>query len=233
MKKLLIISVLILSFACLISCGSKYDEEYVYDGGALVGKWQEESLDEKYYITYEFLADGKLIQTAYVYGIEIEQEIGSYEAKGSKLTLIFDDNGTPVRIDNKFTITDSGELVMVYLSKQNQMQEMEAIYIPYEMEYNQENPLVGTWENTAVEDELWIFGDDFVLTMPNEIKTEKLAYSIKDGTLYLLYMIDPGEHKLFSDTPLIFKFDIDGDTLELDGDTQGLEGDIDYTFKKK
>lgn len=226
MKKLLIISLLILSFACLFSCGSKYDEEYVYDGGALVGKWQEKDINDEYYITYEFLADGKLIQTAYVYGIEIEKEIGSYEAKNSQLTLIFDDNGTPVRIDNKFTVTDSGELVMVYLSKQNQMQEMEAIYIPYEMEYNQENPLLGTWENAEVEDELWIFDKDFVVTMPNEIKTEKMAYSIKGDTVYMLYMIDSGEHKLYSDTPLAFEFEIDGDTLE-------LSGDIDYTFKKK
>ena len=115
---------------------------------------------------------------------------------------------------------------MVYLSKQNQMQEMEAIYIPYEMEYNQENPLLGTWENAEVEDELWIFDKDFVVTMPNEIKTEKMAYSIKGDTVYMLYMIDSGEHKLYSDTPLAFEFEIDGDTLE-------LSGDIDYTFKKK
>ena len=226
MKKLFSLTFLCLLTLCLFSCGSLYDEGYVYDGNALVGKWQEKALNEEYYITYEFLSDGTLIQAAYVYGIEIEREVGRYEAEGSALTLIFDDNGTPVSIENKFTVTEDGELVMVYLSKQNQMQEMEAVYIPYEMEYNQENPLLGTWENTEVKDELWIFDKDFVVTMPNEIKTEKLAYSIKGNKLYMLYMIDPGEHKLYSDTPVVFTFEIDGDTLELDGD-------IDYTFKRK
>ena len=226
MKKLIAVSLFILTFACLFSCGSKYNEEYVYDGQSLVGKWQEEALTEEYFITYEFFADGKFLQSVCVYGIEIEQEIGKYEAKDSKLTLIFDDNGTDVRIENKFTITEDGELVMVYLSKQNEMQEMEAVYIPYEMEYNKENPLLGTWENASVEDELWIFDDEFVVTMPNKVKTEKMAYSINGNKLYLLYMIDPGEHKLYSDTPIIFTFKLDGNTLVLDGE-------IDYTFNKK
>lgn len=226
MKKIITLTLLFLAFACLFSCGNKFDEEYVYDGQSLVGKWQEENLAEDYYITYEFFADGKLLQTAYVYGIEIEKEVGSYEAEGTKLTLIFDDNGTPVKIENKFSITDDKELVMVYLSKQNQMQEMEAVYVPYEMEYNKENPLIGTWENTEYKDELWIFGEDFVISLPSEEKTEKLAYSVKDDTIYMLYMIDPGEHKLYSDTPLVFTFDVDGDTLTLDGE-------VNYTFKKK
>jgi len=226
MKKIITLSLLIFTFACLFSCGSKYDEEYVYDGQSLVGKWQEENLNEEYYITYEFFADGKMVQAAYIYGIEIEREVGRYEAKNSQLALIFTDNGKDVRIENKFTVTEDGELVMVYLSKQNQMQEMEAIYIPYEMEYNKENPLLGTWENTEIEDELWIFDSEFVVTLPNEVKTEKMAYSVNGNKLYLLYMIDPGEHKLFSDTPLVFTFEIDEDTLELDGE-------VDYTFKKK
>ena len=225
MKKIIILSLVILTIACLFSCGSKFDEDYVYDGHSLVGKWQEEDLNDEYYITYEFFADGTLIQTAYVYGIETEKEVGKYEAEGTTLTMIFDDNGSFVRIENKFSMSDD-ELVMVYLSKQNQMQETEAIYVPYEMEYNEENPLVGTWENTAYKDELWVFGEDFVISIPGKERTEKLAYSIKGDTVYMLYMIDPGEHKLYSDTPIVFTFDLDGDTLELDGD-------VDYVFKRK
>ena len=49
MKKLILISVLAIIACFMISCGSKYNKDYVYDGTSLVGKWQEEDFDEKYY----------------------------------------------------------------------------------------------------------------------------------------------------------------------------------------
>ena len=227
MKKIICLAVVATCIFCLFSCGSKFDPNYEYDGHSLVGIWCEEDYSPSEYYTYEFTAENTMILRYYHYGILFDNSVGSLTIGKNVFTVTYENyDGSKTYVENKFCITEDGELVMVYLSKQNDMEEMEAIYIPYEMEYNKENPLLGTWENTAVEDELWIFDEEFVVTMPNEIKTEKMAYSVNNNKLYLLYMIDPGEHKLYSDTPIIFTFDIEGDTLTLDGD-------IDYTFKKK
>ena len=55
MKKLLVITVLILCAVFLVSC-SEYDRDYVYDGSSLVGVWQERDFDEKFYKIYRKFA---------------------------------------------------------------------------------------------------------------------------------------------------------------------------------
>ena len=73
MKKLILISVLAIIACFMISCGSKYNKDYVYDGTSLVGKWQEEDFDEKYYKIYDFKADGTVTFSYYTYGISCER----------------------------------------------------------------------------------------------------------------------------------------------------------------
>ncbi len=227
MKKLLCIIALCACIFCLFACGSKFDEDYVYDGKALVGTWQEEEIDYADYYTYEFFADGKMNLKQFIYGMEISSEEGTYTVKQNKLEVLFrEDNGKTSYVENKFSITEDGELIMVRLSTQNQMEEVEAVYVPHTPVFNLESPLVGTWENTEVEDELWIFDKNHEITLPNEEKTEKMLYSTRDGKVYMLYLIDSGEHKLFLETPLIFDYELKGDTLK-------LYGEVNYTFKRK
>ena len=227
MKKIFFTLILCALALCLFSCGNKFDENYVYDGTSLVGTWQEEEIDYADYYTYTFHQNGKMELKQFIYGMEVAADEGEYTIKDNKLEVLFpEDNGKTALVENRFSITDDGELVMVRLNTANQMEEIEAIYIPYEPVFNLENQLVGTWENEDVKDELWIFGDNYEITIPNIEKTEKMLYAVDDDKIYMLYLIDSGEHKLFLETPLIFEYDLDGDTLE-------LSGEIDYTFKRK
>lgn len=228
MKKILCIAVLCACIFCLFACDdSKYDENYVYDGTSLVGTWQEEEIDYANYYTYQFSKDGKMLLKEFIYGMEVSSEEGTYTVKDNKLTVLFpDDDGTSYYVENKFSITDDGELVMIRLSTENQMEEVEAVYVPHTPVFNLESPLVGTWENSEVKDELWIFDKNHQITLPNKEKTEKMLYSTKDGKVYMLYLIDSGENKLFLETPLIFDYELDGDTLK-------LYGEVNYVFKRK
>ena len=227
MKKAVLILVLCCFALCLFACGSKYDENYVYDGQSLVGKWQEEDIAYEDYYTYEFFADGKMELKQFIYGMEVSCEVGTYTVDGNRLEVLFrEDDGRVSEIENKFSITSDGELVMVRLSTSNQMQEVETVYVPFEPVFNLKNELVGTWENTKEDGECWIFDGNYEITIPNEVKEEKMLYSIKDDTLYMLYLIDPGEHKLYLEEPMIFTYKIDGNTLK-------LYGEIDYEFTKK
>lgn len=227
MKKTLCIIALSLCALCLFACGTKYDESYVYDGESLIGTWQEEEIDYADYYTYEFLENGKMYLKQFVYGMEISSEEGTYSVKDGKIEALFlEDNGKTSSIENKFSITQDGELVLVRLSTQNQMEEIETVYVPHTPVFNLENPIEGTWENTEVEDELWIFDKNYEITIPNEIKEEKMLYSVKDDKIYMLYLIDSGEHKLFLETPMIFDYELSGDTLK-------LYGEVNYTFKRK
>ena len=168
-----------------------------------------------------------MVLKQFIYGMEISSEEGTYTVKDNKLEVLFpEDNGTTSVVENRFSITENGELIMVRLSTVNEIEEVETVYVSHTPVFNLENPLVGTWENSAVEDELWIFGEDMVITIPNDIKEEKMLYSVKDDKVYMLYLIDSGEHKLFLETPLIFEYEQNGKTLK-------LFGEVNYVFTKK
>ena len=114
MKKILLLSLIALSLICLFSCGSKFDEDYVYDGHSLVGKWQEEDYNEEYYITYEFFEDGRFEHCQYAYGIETAKAEGTYTAEGNKFVVEFKNyDNTSSYVENKFCITENGELIMI------------------------------------------------------------------------------------------------------------------------
>lgn len=234
MKKILLLLVILALSLCLFSCGEEkyYDENYVYDGKSLIGIWQERDINYEDYYTYEFFADGKMELRQFIYGMEIGTEVGEYTVKDGKIEVLFrEDDGRISTLENKFSITQDGKLILLRLDPNGQMSEVEAVYVPYEPVFNLEKALVGTWENLSVEDELWIFDSDFMITIPDEIKEEKMLYSTKGDTVYMLYLIDSGEHKLFLETPMIFEFSIEGDTLEMTGDFDGVKQTL--TFKKK
>ena len=227
MKKIVFAILICALSLCLFACGSDFDENYVYDGKSLVGTWQEKEIDYADYYTYEFSENGKMVLKQFIYGMEISSEEGTYTVKDNKLEVLFpEDNGTTSVVENRFSITENGELIMVRLSTVNEIEEVETVYVSHTPVFNLENPLVGTWENSAVEDELWIFCEDMVITIPNDIKEEKMLYSVKDDKVSMLYLIDSGEHKLFLETPLIFEYEQNGKTLK-------LFGEVNYVFTKK
>ena len=227
MKKIIFTLTICALALCLFACGSKFDENYVYDGESLVGTWQEEKIDYADYYTYEFAKDGKMVLKQFIYGMEISSEEGTYTVTDNKIEVLFpEENGTTSVIENRFSITEDGELVMVRLSTVNQIEEVEAVYVPHTPVFNLANPLAGTWENNAVEDELWIFDENMEITIPNAVKEEKMLYAVDENKVYMLYLIDSGEHKLFLETPLVFDYELNGNTLK-------LFGQVNYVFTKK
>lgn len=227
MKKIIFTLILVSLALCLFSCGEKFDENYVYDGTSIVGTWQEEEIDYAGYYTYSFSKDGKMELKQFVYGIEVSADVGTYTVDGNTLEVTFpEENGADSLVKNRFSITEDGELVMVRLSTVNEIEEVETVYVPFEPVFNLENNLIGTWENTEVENELWIFDENYEITLPNEEKSEKMLYSVDEDKVYMLFLIDSGENKIILETPIIFEYELDGDTLK-------LFGEVDYVFKKK
>ena len=71
--------VLLLSLT-LIGCDryvSKYDENYVYDGESLLGKWQETSHNDEFYQVYNFTSKSDVILTSYSFGIMMQEIVAT------------------------------------------------------------------------------------------------------------------------------------------------------------
>ena len=229
MKKIIILSLVILTIACLFSCGSKFDEDYVYDGHSLVGKWQEEDYERSFYITYEFSNDGKFEQKQYSYGIEVRAEKGTYTAEGNKFTVEFKNyDGTTSYVENKFCITEDGELVMIYLDEANQMEEKEMILVPFDIIHSEtDTALIGSWEDKANEGEIWTFNSDFTGTIFGGGYTYKFYYSIIDDNLYIANEFIEGTLNDLVE----YEYEIKGGSLTIEAEINGT--DIELSFNKR
>ena len=172
MKKIALSLILIL-IACLtlVSC-SDYDEDYVYDGTALVGKWQEKDFDEGFYKIYDFKADGTVTYTYYTYGMIFDTEYGvstqKYKVEGNNTLVITQKyNGKEVDTRVNFSIDEKGNFVMV--SDGDEINKLE----PYKLEYDEVSPLMGKWVDKNVvngveqTDLFWFCGDSECYIFPN------------------------------------------------------------------
>ena len=220
MKKILILTLLILSALCLFSCScsgfDKFDEDYVYDGHSLIGKWQEEDYDTSFYFTYEFFENGKFEQRQYRYGIEVTKSAGTYTAEGNKFVVEFKNyDGTSSFVENKFCITEDGELVMVYLDEQNQMEEKEMVLVPFNITHSETNStLLGAWEDSSRPGEIWTFNSDFTGTIFGGGYTYKFYYSVHDDMLYIATELIEGS----LDSLVGYEFEIDGSVLTIEAE---------------
>ncbi len=232
MKKILLLSVLLLCALCLFSCGDgldKFDENYEYDGHSLVGTWQEEEYDRSFYITYEFSADGKFKQKQYSYGIEVKSEEGSYSAEKNKFTVEFKNyDGTSSFVENKFCITEKGELIVVYLDEKNQMEEKEMVLVPLNIKHSDtDTDLIGTWEDKDNEGEFWSFNRDFTGTIFGGGYTYKFYYSIVDEKLYIANEFIEGTLNDLTE----YEYEIDGSTLTIEAEINNTS--VKLSFNKR
>ncbi|MBQ2735858.1 MAG: hypothetical protein IJF26_00305 [Clostridia bacterium] len=152
MKKA-ILTVMVMLFACvLLTACSDYDEDYVYDGSALVGKWQEIEFDEGFYKVYDFKADGTVTYTYCIYGMICDTEYGMTTQKyrvddTNTLVIIGNYNGKEVESKINFSISeDDKKLVMV--ENGEVINKLE----PYKLPYDEVSPLMGKWISVNVVD---------------------------------------------------------------------------------
>ena len=148
MKKVIIAALLSLIVCFLVSCGSEYDKDYVYDGESLLGRWQEVDYDERLYKIYEFKNDGTVTFRYYTYGIVYSDSYGTrtqeYRTEGTNtLILVEEFNGKKIDTEFKFSINKDGRLVMH--ADDTDVNVLE----PYDLGYDigNESPVVGKWMN--------------------------------------------------------------------------------------
>ncbi len=197
MKKSIIILLTILCLFILASCDScgLYDEDYVYDGNSLIGKWVDEKLDEYAYDVYEFIDNNKVNLTTNCRGISLKTIEGTYTVEDNNKIVISSVFGKEYI---RFSITDSGKLVLLTLTDLNTPVEDERVMVKYNLEYNEgENKLIGTWKSKDNPDEKFVFNEDFTgksigLSSKGEETSYKIYYSYKGNELNIIieYMIN-------------------------------------------
>lgn len=230
MKKIICVVIVCLCIFSLFGCEkSLYDKNYVYDGNSLLGKWGEKDYDEAYYFSYEFFEDGKIEHIVYNYGIEVSKVTGTYTAEKNEIFIdVVQYDGTNVHYQHKFSMTEKGELVIVYLSDEDQMTEKEMVLIPFDVDFNDDNSaLVGAWEDKNNQGETWSFNDDYTGTISNEEFTYKMYYSVNGKKLYMAYEFVEGVKQSLVE----FSYSVEGDTLTLKGKIEGEK--IEYVFVRK
>ena len=230
MKKIICILLLSICIFGLISCGDiEFDENYVYDGTSLIGKWYEKDYDESYYISYEFFDGGKIEQTEYYYGIEFSTVSGTYTVDTNRISIDIERyDGTKVHYENKFCINEKKELIIVYLSEKDQITEEKMVLVPFKSDFNEGDPaLIGTWEDKDNPGELWKFNGDYTGEIFNEKSSYKMYYSVNDGNIYMAYEFVEGVRQNLVE----FDYKIKGDTLELKCKIDGTK--VEYSFERK
>lgn len=229
MKKTLILIILILctlSLTTLVGCGGLYDEDYVYDGNSLIGKWVDDELDSNSYDVYEFIDETKVILTTNCRGIELDRLEGSYTVTDNNQIVIDSDFGNEYI---RFSITKDGKLVLMVLDDMNRPAEGERVMKKYDLNYNNgENKLLGTWKSLDNENEKFIFYDDFSgksvgLNSKGEPAEYKIYYSYTDSEVNIIleYMIGYEEivktanYKIVDNILTMYGEDKDGNKIEI------------------
>ncbi len=228
MKRIACIFLICICIFTVASC-SKFDENYVYDGESLIGKWYEKDYDESYYIAYDFFENGTVEQTEYYYGIKFGTVSGAYTVDKNVIEIDLDRyDGTIIHYEHKFCITDKGELIIIYLSEKDQMTEEEMVLVPYKDDFNEgDKSLFGTWEDKNNPGELWTFKEDFTGTIANKESSYEMHYSVNDGKIYMAYEFVDGVKQGLVE----FKYKIKGNTLEIESKIDGTK--IEYSFERK
>ena len=240
MKKLILISVLAIIACFMISCGSKYNKDYVYDGTSLVGKWQEEDFDEKYYKIYDFKADGTVTFSYYTYGISYGESYGSrtqdYRVDGANtLVLIEDYNGKKIESKFNFSINEDGSLVL------NADGEDVNILMSYSLPYDDgdKSPVVGKWldktENGG--DLFWFLDSGECMIFANvkgeipedvaDIDKSNFDFDLIQTMLYVTYgnkmnILFSDEFMVSPENVGITEYKIEGDKLVIGSDKEAI-----------
>lgn len=222
MKRLLFIILALCALLVLFSCGSEYNKDYVYDGVSLIGKWQESSLDENYYQTYEFFENGSVVCSSYSYGIWLQSIEGQYRIEGKNTIILTYADG--IINENRFSINEGKRLVIQTVDG---VEAQELILVPYEPIFNLTNPIVGSWVSTDNENEVFTYNEDFTGKIYNEKNEYIFDYAVKDSYLYMSYEFIEGFHQGIS----ITKFEINGNILTLSGNTEDEQ--IILTFERQ
>ena len=214
MKRLLCFLLVCITLISVGGC-SKFDEDYVYDGHSLIGKWMEKDYDFEYYISYEFFENGEVEVKEYYYGIEVSSMRGAFFVEKNVLkTQFIEYNGNVQHIENRFSMKDD-MLVMLYLSEENQMEEKEMVLIPFDVESIEPNEeLCGTWRDTSDPSEVWTFNKDLTGTVANADYTYTIKYSLKGKKLYIAYESVPG----VIDSLVEVKYKVKNDKLTIKGE---------------
>lgn len=186
--------VCVLALLMLSSCGDLYNENYVYDGASLVGKWVDEELDSNSYDVYEFIDNENVVLTTNCRGIVLDRLEGTYTVEDNNKIVI---NSTFGKEYIRFSITKDGRLVFLTLDDLDRPSETERVMIAYGLDYNKgENNLIGTWKSLDNENEKFIFNEDFTgksigLSDSGNVSEYKLYYSYKNSELNIIieYMI--------------------------------------------
>ena len=175
-KIISIILVLVALFA-LTSCkkdGFNYDSKYKYDGISLIGKWQSANPDHSAYSVYEFEGGrenyNNATVTVYIYGIEAVRMEATYRVEDNNtLVLDFGDGLTNTSTERyKFSISDS----KIYINDSNK-----TTLEPYNLNYNQDQKIYGTWRDTEATDNIWSFLPDYSgLVTDTETTNNNLEY---------------------------------------------------------
>lgn len=243
MKRIICFIVACLSLFCLFSCGNKdgdnsdlykdyvFDENYVYDTEKkpLVGKWQEKAYGIHSYVSYEFFADGRFEQVSYQYGIEFNRSEGTYTVDKNKFVVAFPKyDGTVEYVENKFNITDKGEILMLYLDLENQIVEKKMVLVPFEIKPSEDtSAIVGTWEDKAHEGEFWSFKEDLTGVIYGNGYSYNFHYTIHNGRLYIANELIPG---IMNDL-VEYKFDAKGGSLTISANINGTS--ISLSFNRR
>ena len=214
MKKLLCIIIALICVFSVCSC-SKFDEDYVYDGHSLIGKWIEKTKNYASYGAYEFFKDGTVKYTEYSYGIERSSITGTYTVEKNNLVekYYYEYSDTVKFVEHRFSIKND-TIVMRELDQSNQMVEIDVIYIPYEDKFSEgDEELLGTWYDTEESGEFWTFNKDLTGFTSNGEFTYSIRYSVHKNKIYIAYESIPG----VIDALVELKYNVRGDKLTIKG----------------
>ena len=229
MKKIICLAVVATCIFCLFSCGSKFDPNYEYDGHSLVGIWCEEDYSPSEYYTYEFTAENTMILRYYHYGILFDTSVGSLTIGKNVFTVTYENyDGSKTYVENKFCITEDGELVMVYLDASNEMEEVEMVLVPCNIDFVEDNSaVIGTWEDTERPGEFWTFNKDYTGSIFGNGYTYKFYYSVNDDSIFIANeFIEGALNDLIE-----YEFSVKGDKLSIGTTINGTS--IKFTFERK
>ena len=217
MKKIVFALILTLSFVLLLtSCDkyvSKYDENYVYDGESLIGKWQECAHNDEFYQVYNFINEKDVLLTSYSYGIVMQEIEATYRVEENNSLVVEWGNNYVNR--NDFSISDDGYLTITQVlgAEHNEM-----VLEPYSLDWNTNiDDIKGTWLSNDYKNEAFTFDASYMLTVEGEADSYKIPYAISGNILAFGGEFVDG----FKEDVNIMTYKIDGDILTLTGKGEG------------
>ncbi len=164
---------------------SAYNSKYEYDGASLVGKWQErDNFNDEIYKTYEYLDNGKVITTMYVYGIEkVKDTTSTYRVEGKNTLIITYTVGQTLQnAETKFSISEDNSTLVLKDGKNFTILEK------YNLEYNKDTSVFGEWVNVADENDTMTLNSDHTGVMKDKDGTNRIVFSTNGDNFY--YFID-------------------------------------------